>query len=311
VLAVTTPDCGRWAGASGQSTSGVALEPTDVFRIGSITKTFVATAVLTLADHGAIALTDPLEKWLPGFPNGANVTLRELLNHTSGVFDYTADSTFQQTVAQNPATVWKPQQLVDLAASHPPYFAPGKGWQYSNTDYILLGMMLEKVTGQRAGRVLHQDGIDVASLHFTTLDGYEPITGTLAHGYSTTGTDVTTLFDPSYAWTAGAMVASPGDLADWAVALYGGSVLSKAALALMLDAVDTGTPGEHYGLGVFVWDASVVGGTVGWGHPGDISGYHSQLLYLPAKKTAIVSIVNSDAADPNGVTVAALNLLLP
>jgi D-alanyl-D-alanine carboxypeptidase len=172
-------------------------------------------------------------------------------------------------------------------------------------------MLLEKVTGQKAGSVLHQDAIDVASLHFTTLDGYEPTLGTLAHGFSSTGVDVTTLFDPSYAWTAGAMVASAGDLADWAVALYGGSVLSQNALTLMLDTVDTGTPGVRYGLGVFVWDASVVGGTAGWGHPGDIDGYHSQLLYLPAKKTAIVSIVNSDNADPNGVTVAALDILLP
>ena len=311
VLAVTTPSCGRWVGASGESTKGVALQASDVFRVGSITKTFVATSVLTLVASGAVGLEDPLEKWLPGFPNGAAITLHQVLNHTSGIFNYTDDATFDQTVAQDPATVWTPQQLVDIAAGHPPYFAPGKGWQYSNTDYILLGMLLEKVTGQKAGKVLHADAIDKAALSFTTLAGYEPTAGTLAHGFSTTGADVSTLFDPSYAWTAGAMVASPGDLADWAVALYGGSILDAKTLGLMLQTVDTGAQGIHYGLGVFVWDPSVVGGTRGWGHPGDIDGYHSQMLYLPDKKTAIVAIVNSDAADPNGVTVAALKVLLP
>lgn len=97
VLAVLTPDCGKWVGATGTSTPGTALDPGDVLRIGSITKTFVATAVLQLVTAGTVSLSDPLEEWVPGFPNGTAITVRQVLNHTSGIFNYTDDTTFQQT----------------------------------------------------------------------------------------------------------------------------------------------------------------------------------------------------------------------
>ena len=309
VLAVTTPKCGRWVGAAGTSTSTTPMAPDDVLRAGSITKTFVATAILELVTAGKVRLTDPLEQWVSGFPNGASITIKELLNHTSGIFDYTQDSTWQKTIATDPGTVWTPQQLVDVAAAHPASFAPGAGWGYSNTDYILLGMLLEKATGQVAGAVLHTDAIARSSLKLTSFPGYEPIKGTLAHGFSTTHEDVSTLYDPSYAWTAGAIVASAGDLADWAVALYGGSVLSASALASMLDAVPTGTTGEEYGLGVFILAPSLTGGGVAYGHPGDINGYHSEMFYFPDQKTAVVGIVNSDSGDPNAISLVAVNLL--
>jgi D-alanyl-D-alanine carboxypeptidase len=265
--------------------------------------------VLQLVTAGTVSLTDPLEKWVPGFPNGTSITIREVLNHSSGIFNYTDDTTFQSTEAATPSTAWTPAQLVAIAASHPAYFAPGAGWTYSNTDYILLGMLLEKATGKKAGSALHSLAIDKANLQLTTLDGYEAIKGTLAHGFSTSGADVSSLYDPSYAWTAGAMVSSGGDLLDWAAALYGGSVLDAAALAEMTTAVATGQAGVTYGLGVFVLDPSVTGGTTAWGHAGDIGGYHSQVFYYPAKKIAVASIVNSDSGDPNGVMVAGLGVL--
>jgi D-alanyl-D-alanine carboxypeptidase len=310
-LAVSTPKCGLWVGVAGTSTKTTELAPDDVFRVGSITKTFVATSVLQLVTKGTVHLTDSLQQWLPGFPNGANITVKELLNHTSGIFDYTDDATWQQTIATDPGTVWTPQQLVNIAAGHSPTSAPGASWSYSNTNYILLGMLLEKVTGDQAGAILHTDAIDLASLELTTFAGYEPIKGTLAHGYSTSNQDVSTLYNPSYAWTAGAMVSSAGDLAEWAVALYGGSVLSPAALASMLDAVQTGTEGEEYGLGVFILEPSITGGGVAYGHPGDINGYHSQMFYFPGTKTAIVGIVNSDTGDPNAISLVALDILNP
>jgi D-alanyl-D-alanine carboxypeptidase len=311
VLAVSTPACGLWVGAAGTSTKTVPMAATDVLRVGSITKTFVATSVLKLVTAGKVALTDSLEHWLPGFPNGTNITLKELLNHTSGIYDYTDDPTWQSTEMSDPKTVWTPQELVNIAAMHAATFAPGTSWGYSNTDYILLGMLLEKVTGQKAGAVLHADAIDPAALKLTSFPGYEPIKGTLAHGYSTTDEDVSTLFDPSYAWTAGALVASAGDLAQWAVELYGGSILSASALASMLETVPTGQTGEDYGLGVFVLEPALTGGGVAYGHPGDINGYHSQMFYFPDKKVAIVGIVNSDSGDPNAISLVALDLLMP
>jgi D-alanyl-D-alanine carboxypeptidase len=309
VLGVSTPGCGTWIGASGKSTSTVPLAGADVFRVGSITKTFVATAVLQLSTAGTLALTDPLEKWVSGFPNGANITIDELLEHTSGIYDYTDDPTWQSTVSMTPGTVWTPAQLVQIAAGHTATFAPGQGWGYSNTNYILLGMIVEKATGKAAGEVLHSLAIDEAALPDTTLPGYEAIKGTLAHGYATSGQDVSTLFDPSYAWTAGAMVSSASDLVDWASRLYGGALLPASTLSLMLDGVPTGMTGVLYGRGVFIFQPAATGAPLSWGHSGDINGYHSQMFYFPGSKTVVVSLVNSDSADPNAITVVALTAL--
>ncbi len=308
VLAVKTASC-RIVLAAGTSTKSSPMSPDDVLRVGSVTKTFVSAAVLRLVNMGKLALDDTLDAWSPEFPNASAITVTELLNHTSGAFDYTQDSTWQSTIQTHPGTVWTPQQLVSIAAGHPPAFAPGASWGYSNTDYILLGIILEKVTGKNAGQVLHEQAIDLAGLEWTSFPGYEPIRGALAHGYATTGADVSTLYDPSYAWTAGAVVASAGDLADWAVALYGGSILPAASLSLMLTPVPTGTAGEEYGLGVFILEPSITGGGVAWGHPGDINGYHTQMFYFPGAKTAVVGMVNSDAGDPNAISLAALDVL--
>ena len=309
VLGVSTPGCGTWTGASGLSTATLPVTVTDDFRVGSITKTFVATAVIELEAEGKLSFSDALEKWVTGFPNGSGITLDQLLHHTSGIYDYTSDATFDSTESNDPGTVWTPAQLVQIAAGHAAVFAPGASWGYSNTNYILLGLVVEKVTGDDVGKVLHSLAIDKAGLSHTTLAGYEPAVGTMAHGYATTGVDVTTLFDPSYAWTAGAVVSNAPDLVSWASSLYGGNLLSASGLTEMLDTVPTGQTGTLYGRGVFVFDTAATGVATSWGHPGDINGYHSQMSYFPDSKTIIVSLVNSDSADPNAVTVAALTVL--
>lgn len=171
-------------------------------------------------------------------------------------------------------------------------------------------MLIEKVTGAPVGKAIRQRLLDPLKLTSTSFDGEEPVVGQLAHGFAKTGADVTTAFDASYAWSAGAMVASAANLLDWSKALYGGSVLDPKLLAQMETTVDTGIqPGVSYGLGVFEFDASVAG-DVAFGHLGDIPGYHSQMFYWPKEKIAVVDIVNSDKGSPNPIAAAVIPVLI-
>src|SRR4051794_32836862 len=121
------------------------MRPTDRFRVGSVTKTFVATAALELVGEGKLGLDDTVERWLPGLvPNGPKITVRELLNHTSGIFDFTNDRGFIARVLWKPAEAWTPRQLIRTGTAHRPLFAPGATWSYSNTGYILLGLIVEE-----------------------------------------------------------------------------------------------------------------------------------------------------------------------
>lgn len=278
------------------------MTPDLVFRIGSVTKTFVSARVLLLVESGEVALDDPLEKYVPGFPNGAAITVRQVMNHTSGIFNYTDDPTWQMQVNMDPAHVWKPADLVAVAAANPPYFAPGMGWTYSNTDYILLGELIENVTKNHVGAEIRSKLLDPLHLDHTSFDGEEPVKGTLAHGYQG-NFDVTTLIDPSFAWAAGAMVSSAADLLAWEEALYGGKVLAAATMQELLTAVPTGSKGLSYGLGVMVLDKSIALDTA-YGHGGDIPGFHTQMFYFPAENFALADVVSSDGVSPNPITAA-------
>ena len=123
------------------------MRPADRFRVGSVTKSFMATVLLQLVGERKLRLDDSLERWLPGVvPNGRSITVRELLQHTSGLYDYVDDSAFRTAVLANPLRVWTPRQLVRIAVSHHPLFRPGRRWSYSNTNYILAGLVIQAVT---------------------------------------------------------------------------------------------------------------------------------------------------------------------
>jgi D-alanyl-D-alanine carboxypeptidase len=313
VLSVSTPDCGLWSGATGTSTPKEPMKPGDLVRIGSVTKTFVASVVLELVGEGKLALDDRLEQHHPGFPGGAGITIRQLMNHTSGIFNYSDDKTWEAAVAQDPKRKWQPQELVDVAAGNPPYAAPGKLFHYSNTNYILLGMIVETLTQSTIAAEIRERLLDPQKLAHTTFDGAEPLAGTLAHGYgpSPAKGDMTTVFDPSWAWSAGAMVSTSADLVAWAKALYGGGVLSQALFGDMIaDPVPTQQAGVSYGLGVFELDASVALDTA-YGHGGDIPGYHTPMWYLPKEQLALAATVNSDDGSPNPITAAVRIALVP
>jgi D-alanyl-D-alanine carboxypeptidase len=253
------------------------IRTTDQVRVGSITKTMVATVALQLVGEGRLRLSDTVERWLPGLvPGGDGITVRMLLNHTSGIYNYTDDPEFFPTVLADPYRYWSPRELVAVATAHPPLFEPGTSWTYSNTNYIVAGLLLEKATGTPIQALLHQRVVEPLQLKNTYFATSGRFRGPYAHGYappsiSGAGYVDVSAWPPSWAWAAGAMVSNAPDLARFYTALMSGRLLKPRLLQEMTTTVDAGQ-GVRYGLGLFVQTTPC--GEV-WGHSGGIPGYIS------------------------------------
>jgi D-alanyl-D-alanine carboxypeptidase len=251
------------------------IRVTDQVRVGSITKPMVATVALQLVGERRLRLDDTVERWLPGLvPGGDAITVRMLLNHTSGVFDYMSDPDFAAALFADPLRRWSPRELVAVATSHDPLFAPGAAWSYSNTDYVLVGLVLEKVTGKPIETLLDRRVIEPLHLRNTYFPTRSSFRGRYAHGYvpprfTGGGYDDVSRLSPSFIWTAGAVVSNAPDVARFWTALMSGRLLKPRLLAEMKTTVDTGQ-GYGYGLGIMAVDTPC--GTI-WGHNGDMPGY--------------------------------------
>ncbi len=179
----------------------------DRFRVGSITKTFVATVVLQLVGERRLALEDTVERWLPGVvPNGKRITLHQLLNHTSGLFDYGGDRKFIAEAYRHPLKDWTPRQIVAVATAHKPRFAPGMGWSYSDTNYYVLGLIVEAATKHSLARELRDRIFTPLRLRATSLPSAPAIAGRYAHGYFLRPRQDVSVGSPSVFWAAGALV---------------------------------------------------------------------------------------------------------
>ena len=268
---------------------------TDKFRVGSITKTFVASIVLQLEEEGALSLDDPLDHWVPGFSLGDAVTLRRLLSHTSGVFNFTDDPAFLGR-ATKAAT---PEEIIRWALDHGPVFAPGTDYSYSNTNFLLLGLTIENVTGQRFSDVLHQRLLGPLALDDVWFEGGTSVP--TVEGFLSG--DSTGAFDISWAWTAGGMDATASGLCRWAQALYGGGeqVLKSARLAEMLS--PTPLPGGRqasYGLGA---DLQVRGGRQVVGHTGSTMGFKGELFFDRANGDCVAILTNDFFGHPTEISL--------
>lgn len=278
----------HWSG-----TAGVAdLErrrpriPAEHIRIGSITKTFTAVTLLKLEAEGQLSLDDSFEKWLPGVldrneNDGRSITVRQLLNHTSGVYDVLRDRGFfsryvGETFFDHRFDDWTPRQLIDIAISHPPLFEPGTNWSYSNTNYILAGMIIEAATGTSYADAVERTLLRRLRLEGTTLPGRSAVMPQPhAQAYSTlfdSSPDAeiynVTEFNPSLAGANGEMISTTKDLNRFMAKLMNGSILPSRQQRELLNGVDTGD-GYRYGLGVRSYPLSC--GTF-WGNDGDIFG---------------------------------------
>jgi len=247
----------------------------DRFRVGSVTKTFVATVVLQLEAERVLSLDDTVEKWLAGLvPQGNQISLRMLLDHTSGLFDYLNDG--DPTVAQpyldgNTDYVWTPQQLLATATSHPLNFPPGTSWKYSNTNYIVLGLVVEQATADTIEHQLAQRIFLPLRLTHTTFETEPALSGRHADGYiRRNGVLVNfTRLSPSFAWSAGAIASTVDDLARFEQALLAGKLLRAPQLKEMED-TSAGGIAADYGLGLGLLRTPC--GKF-WGHDGDYPGY--------------------------------------
>src|SRR5688572_2173622 len=267
-------DLGRFAVGSGELEAATPIDARDRVRAGSLVKTFVAVVVAQLAAEGQLALDDDIARFLPGLIRTAEpITVRQLLNHTSGLFDYWSDERFFADLLADPARAWTPTELVEYASEHEPANAPGTAWHYSNTNYIALGMIIEAVTGQPLQVALATRIFAPLGLRHTSFDTGAEIEGAHAHGYAILGdpapVDVT-FVSPSAAWAAGGgLVSTADDLADFYAALMMGELVTPALLSEMLTTVPA-REGLAYGLGIA--EVTLPCGTA-WGHQGEFPGY--------------------------------------
>jgi D-alanyl-D-alanine carboxypeptidase len=292
-----------------QAGSGVAdlrtgrpMRPGLHYRVGSVTKPFVATVVLQLVAEGRVSLSDTVERWLPGIlPYGDQVTIRQLLNHTSGVPDYTLEPIVQlYTDPQARFRAWTPRELVALVADQPPDFPPGTAWSYSNTGYVLAGMIVEAATGHKLGQELARRIFRPLGLRDTFFPVNRPtIPRPYARGYSLPlGQEQGPLLDftvlnPSVAWAAGALVSNLGDLEHFFRALLRGRLLPPRLLAAMTTPVPTGQPGFGYGLGLIVIDTPA--GRL-LGHDGAIPGFLNIVLSTEDGRRQVGVMMNEEFA---------------
>ena len=304
--------------------AAIPMEPGSRMPSGSIGKTFVAALTLLLAERGVLGLDDRLAdrlgeaSWFDRLPNGDMITLRQLLNHSSGLLDHVFDpeSGFagyfrRQAQAGTLDPGLDPEALVAFVLDQAPLFAPGEGFHYSDTNYILLGLVIEEVTGERYDDLLRQRVLEPLGLDATAplvdrrIDrlpqGYAPqsreLFGLPVEVVNTDGL----VFDPSIEWTGGGLVTTSSDLVQWALALFGGRVLAADSLEAMLDSIaepdaqDTaGGRALGYGLGISV---SPMAGALAYRHGGFFPGYNSMLAYFPDYGFAIAMQINSDTTD--------------
>ncbi|MCO5967655.1 serine hydrolase domain-containing protein [Actinoallomurus soli] len=286
----------------GDVRTGGPPRPDARFRAGSITKTFVATTVLQLVAERRIRLTDTVGQWLPGLVDGkgndgGRITVRMLLDHTSGLFDYTNDKELGQAFERDPSRRVPPRALVRVAVSHPPLFRPGSGWNYSDTDYVLLGMIIQRVTGRSYAEETTRRIIRPLGLRSTYFPGASrSIDPPYLHGYTSSGSgaveDVTAR-TPTFAPASGDLVSTVGDLNRFVSALLAGRLLPRPVLRQMLTPVPRSRAGsdlDKYGLGVII--TRLPCGVTVYGHGGTLDGYLTGMAGRPGGAHTLAWVVN-------------------
>jgi D-alanyl-D-alanine carboxypeptidase len=302
--AVVVPGEGVWVGVSGladvQTREPVRAET--LFEVGSVTKVFVAALVLKLAEDGMLGLDDRLSRWVPEFPDSRRITLRQLLNHTSGTADFVTDGRFLAAQRRRGlAAAWTPQQLLRYVPE--PLAKPGERWNYSNTNYLLLGLAIERATHSTVGRQLHRRLLPRATFDRIVFQGEERPRGAVAVGYRQLDADpeldptpnnpyVPSTSEATSAWASGNLLASAEDLARAGDRLFRGELLSARSRREMTQWVKAIFKPPEYGLGLA---HDELAGEEVWGHRGDITGVHADLWSRPTSQGTVAALIEHQA----------------
>lgn len=303
-VSIIFPDKKIWNGVSGFSYDTVSVKPEMLFAIGSVTKNFVSTLALKLAEENILALEDPLSKWLPDFPNiDHKISVRQLLNHTSGLYMFWDNQKIWDDLKKDRSKIWSPEEVLTYIKE--PYFPPGKGWRYSNTNYLLMAMIIKKATGSSLSenfRKYFWHPLDIRNA-FLSLEDEIP-KDKLAHVYGDNFNfgesieDVTFLprnSHESITYGSSGIFITAHDLALWCHTLFEGEVLQESSLKEMLNFIEFSTVANMraYGLGVQLYSKSFSSGEVAIGHGGGNIGTTTYMVHFPDYRVSIIVIINA------------------
>jgi peptidoglycan/LPS O-acetylase OafA/YrhL/CubicO group peptidase (beta-lactamase class C family) len=327
VLSVRLPDGSSWTGAGGLADrdTGAAMEPDVLVRIGSLSKMFTAVVVLQLVEEGKLDLDAPVATWLPDLlPDGGSITVRQLLQHTSGLYDYLEDRRLVSQAYAEPERMWTPQELVGYATRFPLSFAPGSpdSWDYSSTNFVVLGMLVEQVTGNTLAAELRQRIFQPLGLDHTYSVPPDSAEGPQASGYAQG--DERPDISLSFGFATANIVTSIADLRRFGEALFSDELLQPATRTQMYRFVNGkgqyDMPGLEYGLGLMSNRLPLGPGADGRersaedglviGHIGGFGGFRAALWYSPNNELLIALTVNQTSADPNDLAAPILDALL-
>jgi D-alanyl-D-alanine carboxypeptidase len=308
---VRTPDGKTWSGTSGTTDlkRHNFMQRDNVIRIGSTTKTFTAVLVLKLVEQGRLSLDDPLSKWFPTIPDAEAITIRNLLNHSSGIAEIIPKGLMKSIL---PSTYWTRDELVKLIARDPLLFTPGSRFEYSNSNYILLGFIVEDLTGKTVLQLLHEQILDPLNLQYTYFIPYEPAPARLLTGFDRDLAKIPGMLTISpnntswatLAYASGAIASNADDLGVFFDNLFEGKLLSPATLEEMETFIPASNPGLDAqigsGLGLMCFE---VAGQELIGHVGEFMGSSSIAMYAPDKGYTIV--VTSNLSNPDLTAVLA------
>ena len=283
------------------------MKPDSRMLAGSVGKTFAAATALQLIAENRIRLDDKIEKylgsepWFSRLPNAADITVRQLMNHTSGLVRYEFKDQFTKDLTANPDKSWKPEELIAYLFDEKPPFEAGKGWDYSDTNYIVLGMIIEKVTGRKFYDEANTRLLKPLKLT-NTIPQDGPVLKGLIQGYAGPnnpfgGKDAMIQngkfsINPQFEWTGGGYVSTSQDLARWAKMFYEGKAFSQALLPQVVEGVPAPMLGREtkYGLGVIIRQTTA---GLSYGHSGFFPGYMTDMMYFPEHKVAVAVQVNT------------------
>lgn len=292
---------------------GIPMRVQSRMLIASIGKTFVGATVLALANEGLLELDMPISHWLSNkewfnhLPNHTTITIRHLLNHTSGLQDHVYMESFAQEISRRlneNSNPFLPHELIGFILDTPPLFEAGKGWSYSDTGYILLGLVIEAISGNSYYEEVKKRFLNPLALAYTSPSNQKRLSG-LAAGYmdiknpfgfpkKTIHTDGTMVWHPGFEWTGGGLISNSLDLAKWGSLLFGGNAIEGDYLEDLLQGTPIAPESDNisYGAGVGIYKTGPFGSV--YGHGGWISGYTSSLRHYPKYGLTIAFQINTD-----------------